>query len=149
MTTNDLIDVLSMAAAWISAIAASVTVFITGYALVIARRTLHSWKEHEKFMQLVRVKRAVFAYRQNVESMTLLEHDHDKIREYISNVLQPSLTDIFHEMKLADMNEKESPEFECFNALFEAQQKHQQSHANYRELLNCAVALQEKIEVSF
>lgn len=149
MNTTELIASWSMWASWISAIATAATVAITGYALVIARRTLYSWKDKEKFAQLVRVKRAVFAYRQKVESMTLLKHDNEKISLYIPNVLQPALTDVFHEMKLAGMDEKENLEFKYFDNLYKAQQKHEESHAHYGELLECAVALQEEIKVSF
>lgn len=149
MNTTELIGQGDVVTDWISAIAATATALITGYAVLIARKTLHSWKDKEKFMQLVKVNRAVFAYRQKVESMSLLNHDHDKIREYVQSVLQPSLSDIFHEMKLAGMEENNSEEFRLFAALFEAQQKHQESHAHFGKLLDSAVALQKAVTVSF
>ncbi|ENU2083024.1 hypothetical protein ACE6ZS_004742, partial [Salmonella enterica] len=56
---------------WLAAIATVITAVITGLALCVAFKTLHSWKDKEKFMQLVRVKRSFFAYRQKVESMPI------------------------------------------------------------------------------
>ncbi|EAM2672891.1 hypothetical protein EWO26_23535, partial [Salmonella enterica] len=66
MSISEKIALWSMIGAWVSALASVVTVIITGFAAIIAFRTLNSWKDKERLMQLVRVKRAIFAYRLKV-----------------------------------------------------------------------------------
>ncbi|EID9932648.1 hypothetical protein LCS18_002616 [Salmonella enterica] len=149
MSISEVIDLWSTVATWISAIAATVTMAITWGALIIARKTLYSWKDKEKFMQLVRLKRAIFSYRQKVESVTTFNHDNKKINDYILNTLQSALSDVYHELKLAGFEESNSTEFQLFNKLWNAQKEYQQSQLNYASLLKGAVELQESIKVSF
>lgn len=146
--TSDDIAFWVMIGTWVSAISALITVLITGVALYFAYKTLHSWRDKEKLMQMVRVKRAIFSYRQKVESIRFLKFDSQKINENVQNVLQPALSDIFHEMKLAGMEEGNCREFELFDALSAAQSQFEDSHVGWPELLNCTVELQKAIVVS-
>lgn len=149
MSISDTIALWSAVGTWLAAIAAIITAVITGLALYIAFKTLHSWKDKEKFMQLVRLKRAIFAYRQKIESITTLNHDPQKINEHVINVLQPALSNVYHEMKLAGFKETGCTEFELFEAVWGSQKRYESSHANYAELLSSAVELQEAIKISF
>ncbi|MDM3270927.1 hypothetical protein [Citrobacter sp. Ce129] len=149
MSTSDTIALWSAVGTWLAAIATIITAVITGVAVYVAFKTLHSWKDKEKFMQLVRLKRAIFAYRQKIESITTLNHDHQKINEHVINVLQPALSNVYHEMKLAGFKEKECIEFKLFDAVWDSQKKYESSHMNYAELLNSAVELQEIIKIGF
>lgn len=126
-----------------------VTAVITISAAVIAFKTMNSWKDKERFMQLVRLKRTIFSYRQKVESITTFNHDNKKINDHILNTLQPALSDVYHELKLAGFEEINSTEFQLFNKLWNAQKEYQQSQLNYASLLNGAVELQESIKVCF
>ncbi|EHJ7977364.1 hypothetical protein QSZ85_000654 [Escherichia coli] len=149
MDISNKISFWSMIGTWVSAFASIITAGITAYAARIAFKTLHSWKEKEKFLQLVRLKRAIFAYRQKVESISSFKHDNKRINDHVLNVLQPALSDIFHEMKLSGFKEKQCSEFDLFDALFEAQKNYEESQINYDDLLICAIDLQKAIEISF
>lgn len=140
---------LGEATSLVSAIATVVTAVIACRAARIAYKTLHSWKDKEKFMQLVRLKRSIFSYRQRVEHLSVFQHDHDKINDYLLNVLQPSLTDVYHEMKLVGYKEGVSEEFKIFEVLYEAQKEYMESHLDSNKLLDGAVKLQKKIEVDY
>ena len=133
----------------ISIVSSIVTATIAIVAATIAFKTMHSWKEKEKFTQLVRIKRAIFSYRQKIENITLLNHDNEKIKDHILNVLQPALADVYHEMKLAGYNEKNSLEFKAFGKAWDAQQDYLTTQLDYNSLLNGAVELQEAIKVSY
>ncbi|MCX9003456.1 hypothetical protein NLN86_17555 [Citrobacter portucalensis] len=76
MKTSDTIALWSALGTWLATIATVITAVITGLALYVAFKTLLSWKDKEKFMQLMRVKRSVFAYRQKIESMPNLMNDN-------------------------------------------------------------------------
>ncbi|EBE6611823.1 hypothetical protein CUK41_08035 [Salmonella enterica] len=149
MHTSDTIALWTALGTWLAAIATVITAVITGLALCVAFKTLHSWKDKEKFMQLVRVKRSVFAYRQKVESMPNMKHDNAKINDYLQNVLQPALTDIFHEMELAGLKGDRCTEAQLFNELFAAQKKYEEDHLDWAYLFKCSIKLQEAIDVSF
>lgn len=132
-----------------SAVTSFVTAIITFFAVCIAYRTLHSWKDKERFMQLVKLKRAIFSYRQKVEHITAFKHDNHKINEHLISVLHPALSDVYHEMKLAGFKENESEEFRLFDELFIAQQLYKDSQLDYDALLSCTVKLQGAIKVDF
>lgn len=123
--------------------------FITVFAVCIAYRTLHAWKDKEKFAQLVRLKRSIFSYRQKVENLGARSRDNHELNEYIVNVLQPVLSDIYHEMKLSGYDEDSSMEFKLFDEIFSAQGLYMESQLNSNVLLDNAVELQKAIKVSF
>lgn len=133
----------------ISLVSSIVTAAITLSAAVIAFKTMNSWKDKEKFMQLVRLKRAIFSYRQKIETITSFNHDSKKINDYILNTLQSALSDVYHEMKLAGFEEGNSMEFKLFSRLWDSQRAYQESQLDYGSLLNSAIELQESIKVNF
>ncbi|WP_312743933.1 hypothetical protein [Cedecea neteri] len=148
MTMSDNIALWSMIGTWVAAISALITALITAAALYFAYKTLHSWKDKEKIMQMVRVKRAIFSYRQRVESIRFFNGDDQKIKEHLQNALQPSLSDIFNEMKLAGMEEGKCPEFELLDALVETQGMYERGQVGWSELFDRVVKLQRAIKVS-
>lgn len=148
MSISEKIALWSMIGAWVSALASVVTVIITGFAAIIAFRTLNSWKDKERLMQLVRVKRAIFAYRLKVEDILVFRQDNDKTSNYMNEVMQPALADIFHEMELAGLNDGEYTEVQLFNELFVAHNNYKESHLHWQGLLEAAVELQKSIKVT-
>ncbi|EPH2695099.1 hypothetical protein WJG45_002392 [Klebsiella aerogenes] len=133
----------------ISAIATVSAAVIACIAAWIGYKTLNSWKDKERFMQLVRLKRSIFTYRQRIEHISVFNHDNHKINEYILNVLQPALTDVYHEMRLAGFEEGESKEYKLFESLFSAQQEYMSSHLDYGSLINSAIELQKAIDIDY
>lgn len=133
----------------ISTIATVLTTATAWIAAWIGYKTLNSWKDKEKFMQLVRLKRSIFTYRQRIEHIHVFKHDNHKINEYLLNVLQPALTDVYHEMRLAGFEEGDSKEYKLFEKLFEAQQEYMQSHLSYGSLISSAVELQRAIDIDY
>ncbi|MBP1520797.1 hypothetical protein IVU49_12325 [Salmonella enterica subsp. enterica serovar Worthington] len=149
MNTSDTIALWTAIGTCLAVIATVITAVITGCALRVAIKTLHSWKDKEKFIQQVRLKRAILEYRQKIESIKNLNNDHLKINEHVINVLQPALSNVYHEMKLAGFKENECIEFELFNIVWSSQQNYESSHMNYKELLDSAVELQKAIKINF
>lgn len=147
MSATSSVEFWAMVGTLISAFATVATAIITGLALLVARRTLHSWRCRERLMQLVRVKRAVFVYRQQIENIDPLIPDIDKL-EYVRQKLQPALTDIFHEMKLAGIEENKSYEFDIFDEIYHLQLKCSEGEFDFGKLLKTTIALQNAIVVS-
>ncbi|EEH5429262.1 hypothetical protein GWS32_14630, partial [Salmonella enterica] len=83
MNTSDTIALWTAIGTCLAAIATVITAVITGCALRVAIKTLHSWKDKEKFIQQVRLKRAILEYRQKIESIKNLNNDHLKINEHV------------------------------------------------------------------
>ncbi|TBL40735.1 hypothetical protein EYZ01_05225 [Hafnia alvei] len=142
MTTSDTISAVSLI---VGVFACGATV----YAACMARKALNTWKENEKFTQLVRLKRAIFSYRQKLEKLKPQKKNNKELEEYIENILEPALADIFHEMKLCGYDEGGSEEFQLFNQLFEAQRECEVPQLNYKLLMSCILKLQKSINVDF
>ncbi|EQB8221274.1 hypothetical protein ACYUOO_004432 [Klebsiella aerogenes] len=148
MSISEKIALWSMIGAWVSAFASVVTVIITGFAAIIAFRTLNSWKDKERIMQLVRLKRAIFAYRMKVENISIFNMDGNKLSKYMDEVMQPALGDIFHELELAGFNDVKYNEVKLFNELFTAHNMYKKSHLDWHGLLDRTVELQKSIKVT-
>jgi hypothetical protein len=144
----------AVSAAWWTMIFTAIAAFcslITGlvaiYAAYLARRELSSWREHEKQLQLVRLKRAVFAYRQALESSINLHSDKQKLNEEFRNKMQPLLSDIYHELVLSGLDNEGCVQTKLFNDLAQSHNLHRDGDVNWGLVFRNAVDLQMSIKV--
>ncbi|WEP51451.1 hypothetical protein NMY27_09800 [Cronobacter dublinensis subsp. beijingensis] len=145
----------AVSAAWWTMIftaVASLCSLITGavaiYAAILAKIELSSWKEHEKQLQLVRLKRSVFAYRQALESKIHLHADKEKINEEFSSKMQPLLSDIYHELVLAGLDYDGCLQTKLFDDLAQAHNLHRYGDVQWGVVFKKAVDLQKSINVN-
>lgn len=134
-----------------TAVAASgsvITAFAAIYAACIAKKELSSWRDHEKQLQLVRLKRAVFSYRQAVESIIHPGTEKGKLNEELSSKMQPLLSEIFHELVLAGLDYKGCQQIQLFDALFKEHNLYKGGETSRGMVLKKAVDLQKSIETN-
>ncbi|EBY6852233.1 hypothetical protein D5952_19330 [Salmonella enterica subsp. enterica] len=130
----------------VSACASVLSLFITGAAAFVAYRALKSWKEHEKYLQILRLKRAIFSYQQKVQKLPVDSRDNSLINEYMVNVLIPASDIIYYEMMLCGVKDDGGEDISYFNKLFDAQLKYKDSQLNYKELVDSIKELKKYVE---
>ncbi|ELY2798350.1 hypothetical protein SNN58_004442 [Cronobacter dublinensis] len=118
------------------------------YAAKIARKEISNWKEQEKQLQLVRLKRAVFAYRQKLESLIYDVVDSAKINERFKNEMHSYLADIFNELVIAGLSNKDDVQAQLFKELVESHNKHRESAVSWGDVYEKATKLQQSINVT-
>lgn len=140
------IDYWEKVATIVSCVASVVSVAITGGAAYMAWKTLKSWKEHEKYLQLLRLKRAIFSYQQKAQNLPVGSGDNTLINEYLVNVLIPASDDIYYEMMLYGVKDDGGEDITYFDRLFDAQSKYKDSQLNYKELIDSIKELKRYVE---
>jgi len=132
----------------VAATGSVITALAAIYAACVAKKELSSWKDHEKQLQLVRLKRAVFSYRQAVESIIHLRTNKEKLNEELSIKMQSLLSEIFHELVLAGLDYKGCQQIQFFDALFEEHNLYKEGKASWGMVLKKTVDLQKSIETN-
>ncbi|MFI3308922.1 hypothetical protein [Ewingella allii] len=123
-----------------------IALLITGAAGFIAFKTMNSWKEQAKQQQLIRLKRAVFDYRRKIEELIVLSKDEFNLA--VNNELQPLLSNIFHELVLAGLDEEECPQAILFGELCVEHNLHRDQASEWTKVFRAAINLQESIKIS-
>ncbi|WP_312463383.1 hypothetical protein [Pantoea endophytica] len=137
----------TMIFAAVAAISSLITGIVAFYAARLAKKELFSWKEQEKQLQLVRLKRAVFAYRQGLESRIKIHSDKELINAEFSNQMQTLLSDIFHELVLAGMDYEDCLQTKLFEELALAHNLHREGEVNWGDVFKKTIDLQQSIKV--
>ncbi|EQC4552476.1 hypothetical protein ACY5GL_002857 [Cronobacter malonaticus] len=137
----------SMVFTAIGAASSIITVLLAVYAAHVARREISGWKQQQKLLQLVRLKRAVFAYRQKLEANIYRAADNKKINEILRDELQPLLAEIFQELVIAGLDSEECEQTKIFRQLMHAHNLHRDEKADWNEVYECAGKLQQSIKV--
>lgn len=123
-----------------------ITTCVATYAAIIAFKTLHSWKEQEKQKQLVRLKRAVFSYREKIESIYKSSAE-DNHKAFFNNDVSQALTEIFHELLLAGFEGTDRVEEALFNELFRVHSLYSQGEVRLQEVFFAVIELQKSVKV--
>lgn len=131
------------------ALSSLITVIVAIYAALIARKEVNSWKEQQKLTQLVRLKRAVFSYRQYLEANISRSLDQKVFNEILRDEMQTYLADIFHEIVLAGLDVKDCEHVELFRTLMQSHNLHMNNQANWQDVYQKAGDLQQSIKVNF
>ncbi len=132
----------------LGAIATFAAAIVAVYAAFVAKREISSWKDQEKQLQLVRLKRAIFAYRQKLESFIYDSQDKTKLNERFKDEMQPYLSDIFHELVIAGLDGKGCKQAELFGELFKAHNHHREGEVSWGEVFKKVTELQMSIKVT-
>lgn len=130
----------------IAAIGSVATTVVAIYAAYVAKKELSSWKSHEEMLQMVRLKRAVFAYRQALESKIDPHADKKKHSEEFINKMQPLLSDIFHELALAGLDNEGCLQAKLFNDLAQAHNLHIDGEEKWAVVFKKAIELQKSLK---
>ncbi len=117
------------------------------YAAKTARHEISSWREQQKLLQLVRLKRAVFCYRQKLEENIFRAVDVDKFNEILREELQPLLAGIYHEFVLSGLDGKEGEQAQLFRQLMDSHNLQMKGTANWPDVYDKAAKLQQSIKV--
>lgn len=130
----------------VAAISSLVTVLVAIYAAHLAKKELVSWKEQEKQLQLVRLKRAVFAYRQGIEGAIYLLPDRKKLNEEFRSKIQPLLSDIFQELVLAGLDYEDCVQTKLFEELVQSHNRHRTEEVELQVVFSKVMELQKSIK---
>lgn len=125
-----------------------VTVLVAIYGASVARQELSSWKEQQKLLQLVRLKRSVFTYRQKLEANISRSVNDEKFNEILRDELQPFLADIYHELVVAGLDSEEYEEAIIFRQLMDSHNLHMDGKAKWSDVYDKVAKLQLSIKVS-
>lgn len=132
----------------LGAIATLIAAIVAVFAAVVAKSEISSWKDQEKQLQLVRLKRAIFAYRQKLESFIYDAVDKNNMNERFRDEMQSYLSDIFHELVIAGLDDKDCKQAQLFGELFKAHNQHREGEVNWGDVFKKVTELQVSIRVT-
>lgn len=130
----------SMIFAAISAVAAVATALVAFFAS-------RSWRKQERLGQMVRIKRAAFEYRAQIEKIGTMQQYGLPFREFINNELKTSRGNVFHELALAGLDDDGCEQGRLYNQLFSMQELYKEKEASWKVFFEAAVKFQQSIEV--
>lgn len=129
----------------VSALATLVTTIVAIVAAFVAFKSMNAWREQEKINQLTRLKRAVFAYRAELEFLPVKHEEHRSSGFF--NKMKSLRADIFHELILCGLDNNELYEYKCFEKLFISHERYFNGDESWRELFENVINFQKSIRV--